>query len=60
MLIEIPDDQVELLRRTLWLGQQELQIAWERELVHGDQEAARRAWQAWSDARYLLLKLSLA
>lgn len=60
MTYEIPDEQAQLLRLTLFLGQQQLQYAWERELDRGDQEAAKRAWQAWSDARHLLLKLDLA
>ena len=60
MTYQVDDDQVPLLRQALFLGQQQLQYAWERELDHGTQEAAKKAWQAWSDARYLLFKLDLA
>lgn len=59
MIVDVPDDKVELLRLALFLGQERLQWAWEKELDQGTQETARVAWQRWADARYLLFKLSL-
>lgn len=60
MTYEIPDDQVELLKEALRLGQEVMQAQWERSLsLQVPQEAQAILWKRWSDSRYLLTKLNL-
>lgn len=54
-------DQARLLEEALFLGQEQLQIQWERSLSSGTpQEVSAALWKKWSDARYMLFKLSIA
>ncbi len=60
MTYEIPDDQVELLKEALRLGQEQMQLQWERSLsLQVPQEVQGILWKRWSDSRYLLTKLNL-
>lgn len=60
MTYEIPDDQVELLKEALRLGQEQMQMQWERSLSPNvPQEVSGILWKRWSDSRYLLTKLNL-
>lgn len=60
MTFEIHDRDLPAVKEALWLGQEALQARWERSLALNEPiEEQRAKWQAWSDARYTLLRLNL-